>query len=185
MRSLERSMSPRRRSTLVAATIAATALGAGLLVGPRIVDRGSADADALRDAKFLDLHGRSRILSEWGGRILVVNFWATWCAHCLAEIPMLAAARKFYAPHGVEIVGIAIDLVAKVIEFATKMSIEYPILVADADGIDLMRRLGNNSGGLPYTVFLDPNRTPVRHKLGALRREEFDAVLGELLLKYR
>ncbi|MGH8675352.1 MAG: TlpA family protein disulfide reductase [Burkholderiales bacterium] len=139
----------------------------------------------LRDARFLDLHGRSRILSEWGDRILVVNFWATWCRPCLDEIPMLAAARKFYASRGVEIVGIAIDLVAKVIEFAAKMSVEYPMLVADANGIDLMRRLGNHSGGLPYTVFLDRNRAPVRHKLGALRREELDAALGELLMKYR
>ena len=176
-------MSPRRRSTLVAATIAATALGAGLFVGPRIVDRGSADGDVLRNARFLDLHGRSRILSEWGDRILVVNFWATWCRPCLDEIPMLVAARKSYALRGVEIIGIAIDLVAKVIEFASKMSVEYPILIADANAIDLMRRLGNNSGGLPYTVFLDRSRVPFRRKLGALRREELDAALGELLMK--
>jgi len=81
---------------------------------------------------------------------------------------------------GIDVVGIAIDQVAKISEFAAKLSIDYTVLLADAGGIELMRSLGNRSGGLPFTVFLDRAGTPVRRKLGVLRQPELDTILSDL-----
>jgi thiol-disulfide isomerase/thioredoxin len=172
-------MSLRRRDVLVSVAVAATALGAGL-VAPRLLELTRGADPSLRAASFVDLNGRTRTLSEWTGKILVANFWATWCAPCLEEIPLLMAARKSHGANGVEIVGIAIDTVAKVVEFAAKLSIDYTVLLASADSIELMRSLGNRSGGLPFTVFLDRAGAPVRTKLGVLSQPELNTILTAL-----
>ena len=138
-------------------------------------------AGALRNASFVDLQGKARNLSEWQGRVVVANFWATWCAPCLEEIPLLISTRKSRANQGLEIVGIAVDQVAKVAEFATRMQIDYPILLADARALDLIRDLGNRSGGLPFTAFLDRSGAVVRTKLGLLRQPELDSILSSLI----
>ena len=172
---------------LGAAGLAAAA--AGFLVGPLVLQStgnddpagasGSAEM-ALRSAVLPDLAGRSRMLSEWRGRILICNFWATWCAPCLEEIPMLMATKGKYAASGVEIVGIAIDNPVKVRQFAASFNISYPILLAEADGLDLMRQLGNKAGGLPYTVIAGRDGAPLHTKLGALKQAELDEFLGPL-----
>ena len=134
----------------------------------------------LREASLVDLAGKRRKLTEWQGRVLVCNFWATWCAPCREEIPLLVAASEKYARDGVDIVGIAVDNAANVVEFSRTFMISYTILLLDANGPDLMRELGNSSGGLPYTVFLDRQGRPANRKLGALKQAELDAILGRL-----
>jgi thiol-disulfide isomerase/thioredoxin len=111
---------------------------------------------------------------------VVCNFWATWCAPCREEIPLLVAARQKYGPAGVEVVGIAIDNAAKVRQFSASFHISYPVLLAEADGLDLMRQLGNSGGGLPYTVVADRQGALVHRKLGALKLGELDAWLEPL-----
>ena len=96
---------------------------------------------------------------------------------------MLMELRAEYSQFGVEVVGIAIDMASKVSDYVRQMRIDYPILVADAGGLDLMRSLGNTAGGLPYTVLLDRQGNPVRRKLGALRRDELLAMLKPLLAR--
>jgi thiol-disulfide isomerase/thioredoxin len=173
-------MTPQRRNVVVAGLVAATALGAGALVAPLVLERSDAKTAALASARFADLQGKTRALSEWQGKVVVVNFWATWCAPCLEEIPLLMAVRRAQAGRGVEIVGIAVDQVAKVGEFATKLKIDYPILLADTGGLELIRKLGNKSAGLPFTVFLGRDGGVVRTKLGILKRPELDSVLAGL-----
>ena len=94
---------------------------------------------------------------------------------------MLVDLRREYAPHGFEVVGIAVDNAAKVREFAAKYAINYPILIADAAGLDLIRKLGNTSGGLPFTVMLDRKGAVLSRKLGLLRRPELEHGIKELL----
>lgn len=174
-------MALQRRELLVLAAVALAAAGAGSAVGPWLLRRTSGDARALAAARFNDLVGGTRSVAEWRGKVVVLNFWATWCAPCREEIPMLIAARERYAGSGVEILGIAIDTAAKVAEYVAQMKIPYPILLASADGLELMRTLGNQASGLPFTVLVDRAGQPVGRKLGALRREDLDSMLAGLL----
>jgi thiol-disulfide isomerase/thioredoxin len=174
-----------RREALILGAAGLAAAAAGFLVGPillRQIDgrRAGEDTAILPPASLVDLAGHPRRLSEWRGRILVCNFWATWCAPCREEIPLLMAAREKYASLGFEIVGIAIDNAAKVREYATSFNISYPILLAETDGLDLMRKLGNTGGGLPYTVVTDRPGNVRHRKLGAFHQGELDSVLGPL-----
>jgi len=182
-------MTPSRRDALILGAAGIAAAAAGFLLGPIVLrstgsgsagEGGTAGNLALRSASFVDLAGRTRRLSEWQGRILLCNFWATWCAPCREEIPMLVAAHQKYGPKGVEIVGIAIDNASKVREFVSTFAISYPILLAEGEGLALMRQLGNGSGGLPYTVVVDRQGDIVHRKLGALKQPEVDQILEPL-----
>jgi thiol-disulfide isomerase/thioredoxin len=173
-------MTPGRRNALILGAVGAAAAGAGLLAGALALQSRSGAA-ALLSATFPDLSGRPRRLLEWRGRILVCNFWATWCAPCREEMPMLAQIRAKYVAKGVEFVGIGIDSAGKIAEFIKEHPVDYPILVADSTAIDLMRDLGNSAGALPYTVVLDRAGTISHRRLGALSREELEGVLAGFL----
>ena len=165
------------------AGVALGAAAAGFVASPWLLQRDAGDAATIAGARFGDLAGNWRSLAEWRGKVLVVNFWATWCAPCREEIPMLMDARNKHAQSGVEVVGIAIDMDAKVIEYAAQMKIGYPILVAGSEGLDLMRKLGNSAGGLPYTVLIDRQGNPGKRKLGALGHDELDAMLTSVIAR--
>jgi len=182
-------MTPRRREALILGAAGLAAAAAGFLVGPavlRSMQGGKAETprsgDAiLRSTTLVDLTGKSRRLDEWLGRILVCNFWATWCAPCREEIPLLMSEREKYRLSAVEIVGIAIDNASKVAEFTASLKIRYPILLAEADGLALMRKLGNTSGGLPFTVIADRQGALIYRKLGAMTQADVDGILGPLV----
>jgi thiol-disulfide isomerase/thioredoxin len=173
-------MTPSRREALILGAAGVAAAAAGFLVGPLLLKEKGRGDSVLRSATLVDLAGKPRQAAEWEGQILVWNFWATWCAPCREEIPLLIAAREKYERSGIEIVGIAIDNAAKVREFSSSLNISYPILLAEADGLDLMVKLGNRSGGLPYTVVIDRQGDLVYRRLGALKEGDLDAVLGPL-----
>jgi len=175
-------MTPARRELLILGGAGAAAAAAGFLVGPALLRLGGdEEGGALRAASFQDLDGRDRKMTEWNGRVLICNFWATWCAPCREEIPLLIATRGKYARIGMEVVGIAIDNAAKVREFASNFRITYPILLAESSGLDLMRRLGNAGGGLPYTVIADRKGRLAQRKLGALKEPELESFLAPLM----
>lgn len=169
-----------RRDALIFGAVGLGAAAAGALIGAFVLQSQTGAAELLAHS-FVDLAGKPRRLIEWQGRAMVCNFWATWCAPCREEIPLLVAARRKYGPAGVEIVGIAIDNAAKVAEFARTLGISYPVLLAEADGLDLMRQLGNSSGGLPYTVVADRQGALIHRKLGALKQGDLDQILGGLV----
>jgi thiol-disulfide isomerase/thioredoxin len=170
----------KRREALILGAAGLAATAAGFLAGPALLRLGSDDTGAkpLFASKFADLDGKIRQMDEWKSMLLLCNFWATWCAPCREEIPLLMDARAKYAPSGFEVVGIAIDNVDKVRQYAASMKISYPVLVAEAEGLELMRQLGNSGGGLPYTVLADRGGAIVRRKLGALKAPELDDILA-------
>ncbi len=173
-------MRPGRRKTLVLAGIGAGAAAAGALVGALAVQSRSGAAELL-SARFPDLQGTPRRLLDFQGRIVACNFWATWCAPCREEVPLFVAAKQQYASRGLEVVGIGIDRADKVREFAAKFGINYPIWIAGPEAIDLMRKVGNTAGALPYTVVIDRAGRVAAQRLGAFRRDELDGVLQGLL----
>lgn len=156
--------------------VSVTAAVAGATAAALLLQSGSGAAKLL-SASFLDLEGKTRRLRDWQGTALLCNFWATWCAPCREEVPLLVAARQRRLPPRSEIVGIAVDQVANVREFALTYGISYPLLLGGAGTIDLLRELGNRTGALPYTVAMDRTGAVVWTHLGAVKEAELRKVL--------
>ena len=135
----------------------------------------------LLEATLPDLAGRAQRLDQWRGKVVVVNFWATWCLPCRDEIPAFIRAQQKLAPYGVQIVGIAIDQPDKVKPFASEMGINYPVLIGELDAMDLTRQAGNRFGGLPFTVLLDRSGKLVSTQLGGITEEKLDQLVRPLL----
>ena len=140
-----------------------------------------AAAQKLMLAPLSDLNGRGQMLSQWRGKVLVVNFWATWCAPCREEIPALKKIHKSYAANGLVIVGIAVDNVVKVREYAAEMNIDYTLLIATAETLAISKDLGNQAGVLPFTVVVDRAGEIAFTHAGALTEASLGAVLVPLL----
>jgi len=138
---------------------------------------------ALREARFTGLDGQITGLAQWSDRILICNFWATWCAPCREEIPLLMQLRSDLHRKGVEVVGIAFDQAEKVAAFANEMQISYPVLLADAGGIGLLRKLGNPSGGLPFTLVIDQRGAIAGQVLGLITAQKILDLVDPLIKK--
>jgi thiol-disulfide isomerase/thioredoxin len=162
--------------------VAVIALGAGIYIQfIRYATHTPAGIAALARTAFPDLAGKPLTLDTWKGKVRVVNFWATWCAPCRKEIPELIAFQQQNAANGTQVVGIAVDQVDKVLDYAKEMGINYPVLVAGMAGVDLARQAGNPSGALPFTIVLDRSGNVVNTHLGALTREELHKLLPPLI----
>jgi thiol-disulfide isomerase/thioredoxin len=166
--------------------VAMGALIAGFLLRP--ADRRpvpppvpEAAGAALLQAALPDLAGAPQRLDQWKGKVLVVNFWATWCAPCRDEIPALVRLQREMSGQGLQVVGIAIDQLDKVRPYAAEMGINYPILIGELDAIDLARQAGNELGGLPFTVVLDRSGNAIRGELGRVTEARLAALIRPLL----
>jgi thiol-disulfide isomerase/thioredoxin len=132
-------------------------------------------ADTLPDLRLPDLEGREISGSSWAGKVLVLNFWATWCPPCLREMPLLDAWQQRYGSRGLQIVGIAIDRPDDVARFLAENAVSYPILIGNIDTVGLSKRLGNRTGALPFTVVFDPVGRRVFSHTGELSRALLEA----------
>src|SRR5688572_8545165 len=147
------------------AVVAAIALAAGL-------------PERRPDVTLADRDGQLRSLSEWDGKPLVINFWATWCAPCRREIPMLNALAAEEAAAGVEVIGIAIDFREDVLRYLEKMPIHYTVLIGEQDGMAAARAFGMESIGLPFTAFTDRQGRIVTIHVGELHRDQAAVILS-------
>lgn len=140
-----------------------------------------AAAQKLMLAPLTDLNGKAQALSQWRGKVLVVNFWATWCLPCREEIPALMNVHRKRAKNSVEFVGIALDNASKVREYAAEMSIDYALLIGGTESLAISKDLGNRAEVLPFTVVLDRAGKVAYTHAGALTEATLDAVLMPLL----
>lgn len=134
----------------------------------------------LLSAPLRDIDDKPQTLEAYKGRVLVVNFWASWCAPCVAEMPQLVALHDAYASKGVQFVGIGVDSRQNVQNFLKKVPVDYPILVSGFGGADLARSLGNGPGALPFTVVIDANGVVRSTKLGQIVPTELRTTLDAL-----
>lgn len=125
----------------------------------------------------IDQAGKSQAFAQWSGKLLVINFWATWCAPCIEEMPMFAQMQQTQAASGLQIIGIAADNAANVQAFATKMKIGYPLFADEANAISFSKRLGNRLGLLPHTIAIAPNGQIVFNKMGKVTEDELRALV--------
>lgn len=166
----------------IAGMLAVLAFAAGITMSMRFEKtRPAPGAAALFTHSLNDADGRMQAISQWQGGLLVVNFWATWCAPCIEEMPDLQTVQAEYAGRGVTIIGIAIDNAAAVKRFRNEQKIGLPLLIAGSAGSDLARDLGNASGALPYTVLVDRSGSVVQSKLGRLKAADLRSWLDAQL----
>ena len=167
------------RRKLPYAVALALALGAGVWLAQKRYAEPEAPA-ALWQLSFPDAQGRPQALSQWRGQVVVLNFWASWCAPCREEMADFDALRARYRSSGVEFVGIAVDNPANVARFLARQPVDYPILVGEGAAHSLARQLGDASGALPYTIVLDRSGAIALTHLGRLQRATLDAMLRNI-----
>jgi len=172
-------MAPQLRSRVAIGAAALLALGAG--IGLALFDRAPADASALLALTLPDPSGRPQPLSQWQGKVLVVNFWATWCGPCREEMPDLVRAQKEYGAKGLQIVGIAADDADKVQQFAKEIELNYPALIGGYAAIDLSKDLGNSLVALPFTLVVDRHGRVAYTHLGPVKPDKLRDVITKLL----
>ncbi len=167
--------------------IAAAAGGAGLALyqartaGERIADAAPQALTTVPDFTFSDPEGHPHQSNEWMGKVLVLNFWATWCPPCLQEVPTFVRYQKSYGDKGLQFVGIAVDELDAVRDFRRAHGVNYPLLLGETDAVQLSQRLGDRLSGLPFTVVFDRNGQVRFRQLGELTAEMLDTHVVPLL----
>lgn len=134
--------------------------------GPNIIDFALADLD-----------GNTRQLSEWNGKSRLVNFWATWCAPCRREIPLLKATQTAHAADNVQIIGIAVDFPEEVAAYAEEAQFNYPILVGQEDAMAAAEASGIDFIGMPFTMIIAPDGELLKSHIGEIVEAHIDTVL--------
>ncbi len=162
--------------TPFAATTSTTAPGAS----------GSAEStpakvipEVLPDFTLATLEGPPRSLSSFDHPSLIVNFWATWCAPCRREIPLLRQLRTERGARGVEVVGVAVDFREDVLKYTKDIGLDYPLLIGEEDGVAAADLFGISTA-FPFTIFADAQRRIVAVKIGELHADEAAFILDHV-----
>ena len=139
----------------------------------------AASAGAIYATKVVDAAGNEQMLGRWSGKLLVINFWATWCAPCREEMPMLDRLQKTHGPNGLQIVGIAADSRSNVDNFAKSTKLSYPLFADENGAIELSKRLGNRFGLLPFTAVIRPGGEVLMVQTGIINEAQMSAIASK------
>jgi len=140
---------------------------------------GKSIPDTLPDITLADRDGKPTKLASFGGRPLMVNFWATWCAPCRREIPLLNKIRAERQARNGEIVGIAVDFRDEVLKFVAKVPLSYPLLIGEEDGLAAAEAFGMGMA-FPFSVFIDSQNRILTVKIGELHEDEANFAFDRL-----
>lgn len=176
-------MSKAHRWIVVAAVLVAFGAGVYLAISQRalVSEPSPQAAAALAGLSLPDPSGKEQALAQWRGKVLVVNFWATWCAPCREEMPEFIKAQSEYGAKGLQFVGIAVDQADKIDQFAKEIGLNYPTLVGGFGAMELSKTLGNDLMALPFTVVLDRKGAIAHTQLGVLKPDKLHGLLDQLL----
>lgn len=149
---------------------------------PKGPDMQSVRGTMRPDFTLKGLDGKTHDIAEWNGKVVVLNFWATWCPPCRKEIPSFIDLEKKYGARGVQFVGVAVDDPKAVRPYIEKMGVNYPILIGDNDKtIRISKEYGNRLGALPYTVLINRDGHIVYARRGEWDRKDAENAIRGLL----
>jgi thiol-disulfide isomerase/thioredoxin len=157
------------------------ALGVGIMTRGLLSPAEQTSPISLPDFNLPDEQGNQHNISEWQGKIRVINFWATWCPPCLKEIPAFIALQKQYSAKGLQFIGIAIDDQEPVEKYLASININYPILIASISGIALSQQLGNSVDAVPFTVVVNREGQIIHQHRGEFSSEQIMEIVTPLL----
>ncbi len=135
-------------------------------------------ATVLPDFVLSDLNGVPRPISDWSGQPILINFWATWCAPCRREMPLLQKLHEESGNNGLQVIGVAIDHAPDVSAFTMETGITYPILVGQEDAIEVTDGFGLDFLGLPFTVLVDQDGQILKIQLGELHADDLKLIVA-------
>lgn len=167
----------------IAAACAGAGAGAGAYFRSKKFEPSKPKDNAVAQLMALTLNdsqGKAQKLSQWNGKFIVVNFWATWCGPCIQEMPELVTLQNDFAKDNVQLLGLGIDSPSNITEFAQKHQITYPLFSAGMEGTELSQQMGNKAGGLPFTVLISRDGTILQSYAGRLKIDEVRADIVRL-----
>lgn len=174
---------------VLAASVATGVLFSRMLLAPEHPPgsadqmRASASEASGGDFRLPDLGGETRTLDDWNGKLRLVNFWATWCAPCRREIPLLKDIQAEHGEAGLQVIGIAVDDLESVADYAAEMEFNYPVLIGQEDAMAAAESFGIDFLGLPFTLVVTPDGQLLNVHVGEFNREQADAMV-EVLRAY-
>ena len=159
----------------------AAAVGYRLGVSGKGAETAAPPALPVFELVLADLKGQPQALGQWRGKLLIVNYWATWCPPCREEMPGFSRLQEKYRDKGVQFVGISIDNVAKIVEFQKTTPVSYPLLIGDIGVMENSAALGNTRQALPFTAVFDQQGQLSATKLGRYAEADLERLLLELV----
>jgi len=163
------------------AAVVAVVIVAGLLIGQKYLSGPQRSAaEYLPDFTLPDLDDRQRAISEWSGRPMIVNFWATWCGPCRREMPLLQSLQEEQGDGGLQVIGIALDNPEDVRRFTEKIGVTYPNLYGEHDGTIIAESLSDEFVGLPFSAFVAPGGEILALLSGELHADFLQQVAAEM-----
>ncbi|MCD2450679.1 TlpA family protein disulfide reductase [Methylicorpusculum oleiharenae] len=169
------------KQSLIILAIAFCALAAGIYVNQLTDNQSRVDTPALPDFSFPDLAGRTHSLTEWHGKIIVVNFWATWCPPCRKEIPEFVELQKEYGEQGLQFVGIALEEKETVAAYLNTLETNYPMLIGGDQAMALAQQMGNIAGILPFSLVFNRDGQLIHRQAGPFSKEDLIKLIKPLL----
>ena len=164
-----------RRQWIIIIVISLLALVSGVLTSQWIYKTGLSSDPAVKaflENPWQTPDGKAANTQEWQRKVLVVNFWASWCPPCVEEMPTLDKLQQEFLKQNVLFVGIGIDSPSNIREFLEKTPVSYPIMIGGLQGSNLSKQMGNSQGALPYTIIINAKGKSSYSKLGKISEDE-------------
>lgn len=155
-----------RRRALGAGVGAAAAVGGAAVAWRQWLSPVDDAAAAVWSMQFERPEGGQLVMANFRGKPLLINFWATWCVPCIRELPALQRFQREHVAHGWQVLALAVDQPVPVLEFIARFKLELTVALAGVDGLEWQRAMGNDKGGLPFSLVLDAQGRTRQRKLG-------------------